>query len=146
MKVIRHTEGGFSERLRELAAPSSLFDPHIEERARTILQAVQERGDEAVLEFTEKFDGAKLRPEQLALTQAELRTASLKADDWLRAEVTEAEKNIAAFARKSLRKGWQTRNSHGAVVEEKFVPFERVGIYIPGGTAPLVSTTLMTIT
>jgi histidinol dehydrogenase len=60
--------------------------------------------------------------------------------------VTEAEKNIAAFAKKSLRKNWQTKNSHGASVGEKFDPFPRVGIYVPGGTAPLVSTALMTIT
>ena len=73
-------------------------------------------------------------------------TASLKADESLRAAVAEAEKNIAAFARKSRRKDWRMRNSHGAVVGEKFDPFQRVGIYIPGGTAPLVSTALMTVT
>ena len=60
--------------------------------------------------------------------------------------MAEAEKNIAAFARKSLRKNWQMKNSHGATVGEKFDPFQRVGVYIPGGKAPLVSTALMTIT
>ena len=60
--------------------------------------------------------------------------------------MAEAEKNIANFAKKSLRKNWQTKNSHGASVGEKFDPFQRVGVYIPGGTAPLVSTALMTIT
>ena len=64
----------------------------------------------------------------------------------LRKAVAEAEKNIAAFAKKSLRKNWQTKNSHGATVGEKFDPFQRVGVYIPGGKAPLVSTALMTIT
>ncbi len=72
--------------------------------------------------------------------------ASLRADESLRAAVDEAEKNIAAFAKKSLRKDWRAKNSHGASVGEKFDPFQRVGIYIPGGTAPLVSTALMTIT
>src|SRR5207302_7499875 len=52
----------------------------------------------------------------------------------------------ASFARKSRRKDWRTRNSHGASVGEKFDPFQRVGVYIPGGTAPLVSTALMTVT
>jgi histidinol dehydrogenase len=146
MKVIRHTDADFAERMRELAAPSSLFDPSIEERTRAILQEVQARGDKAVLEFTERFDGAKLTAEQLAATRAELLTSSLSADDGLRKAVTEAEKNIANFARKSRRKGWQTRNSHGAMVGEKFDPFQRVGVYIPGGTAPLVSTALMTVT
>src|ERR1035441_6875096 len=72
--------------------------------------------------------------------------ASLKADESLRAAVAEAEKNVASFARKSLLKNWQMKNSHGATVGEKFDPFQRVGAYIPGGKAPLVSTVLMTIT
>ncbi|HRT56911.1 MAG TPA: histidinol dehydrogenase [Candidatus Paceibacterota bacterium] len=144
MRVIRHTDADFATRLRELTAASSLFDPEIEQRARTILEAVRARGDKALLEFTERFDGAKLRPEQLAITRAELMAASLKADPALRAAVAEAEKNIAAFARRSRRRNWQMRNSHGAVVGEKFDPFQRVGVYIPGGTAPLVSTALMT--
>ena len=129
-----------------LAAASSLFDPVIEQRTRAILDAVRARGDAAVLELTERFDGAKLTADQLAVTQAELMTASLKADDSLRAAVAEAGGNIAAFARKSRRKDWCMRNSHGAAVGEKFDPFQRVGIYIPGGTAPLVSTALMTVT
>jgi len=146
MKVARQTEADLPERLRELTAPSSLFDPLIEQRTRAILDAVQARGDEALLELTERFDGAKLSAAQLAVTQAEMMAASLKADVSLRAAVAEAEKNIAAFAKKSLRKDWHTRNSHGAAVGEKFDPFHRVGIYIPGGTAPLVSTVLMTVT
>jgi len=80
------------------------------------------------------------------VTQAELMTASLKADESLRQAIAEAEKNIAAFAEKSLRKKWQMKNSHGASVGEKFDPFQRVGVYVPGGMAPLVSTALMTIT
>jgi len=146
MKVIRHTDASFTRKLREAAAASSLFDPEIENRTRTILEAVKTCGDDALLELTEKFDGAKLTAEQLAVTQAELLAASLKADESLRKAVTGAEKNIAAFARKSLRKNWQMKNSHGASVGEKFDPFQRVGVYIPGGTAPLVSTALMTIT
>src|SRR6185436_3476512 len=146
MKVIRFSDADFARQLREVTAPSSLFDPVIEQRTRAILDAVQARGDAAVLEFTEKFDGAKLTNERLAITQAELMTASLKADEPLRTAVDEAKANIAAFAKKSRRKGWQTKNSHGAAVGEKFDPFQRVGIYVPGGTAPLVSTALMTIT
>jgi histidinol dehydrogenase len=146
MNVLRHTDPNFSQRLREMSAPSSLFDAGIEQRTRAILEDVQARGDQALLELTERFDGARLSAEQLAVTQAELLAASLKADESLRAAVAEAEKNIAAFARKSLRKDWQTRNSHGAKVGEKFDPFQRVGIYIPSGTAPLVSTALMTVT
>src|SRR5882762_3939115 len=146
MNVARHTDANFLERLREMTAPSSLFDPGIEQRTRAILEEVQRRGDEALLELTERFDGARLNADQLIVTQAELVAASLKADEPLRVAVAEAEKNIAAFAKKSLRRNWRVRNSHGAIVGERFDPFQRVGIYIPGGTAPLVSTALMTVT
>ena len=146
MNVIRHTDANFSARLRALAAASSLFDPAIEQRTRAILDDVRARGDAALLELTERFDGARLRVDQLRVTQAELVAASLQADESLRAAVAEAGGNIAAFSRKSRRKDWQMRNSHGALVGEKFDPFQRVGVYIPGGTAPLVSTALMTVT
>ena len=146
MNIIRCTDANFTQKLGEVAAASSLFDAGIEASTRGILRAVQERGDAAVLEFTEKFDGATLTAEQLPITQAELLAASVKADESFRAAVTEAEKNIATFARKSKRRAWETRNSHGASVGEKFDAFQRVGVYIPGGTAPLVSTALMTIT
>ena len=146
MKIVRHTDKDFSAKLRELTAGASLFDAEIEARTKAILHEVFIRGDAAVLEFTEKYDGAKLTTEQLAVTQAELFNASLAADESLRAAVAEAEKNIADFAKKSLRQGWSSKNSHGARVGEKFDPFQRVGVYIPGGTAPLVSTALMTIT
>jgi len=146
MKVLRHTDANFAEKLHELLVSSSLFDAEIEQRTRAIVHDVYVRGDDALLEFTEKFDGAKLVADQLAVTQAELMAASLKADESLRQAVAGAERNIANFAKKSLRKNWQTKNSHGASVGEKFNPFQRVGVYIPGGTAPLVSTALMTIT
>ncbi|HEX5222871.1 MAG TPA: histidinol dehydrogenase [Verrucomicrobiae bacterium] len=146
MKIVRFTDADFADRLREVTAPSSLFDPEIEQRTRAILDDVQARGDDALVELTERFDGAKLTPDQLAVTTEELLAASLKADSSLRAVVAEAEKNIANFAKKSRRKDWQSTNSHGAKVGEKFDPFQRVGVYIPGGTAPLVSTALMTIT
>ena len=146
MKIIRHSDPDFTAVLGRFSAGSSLFDPEIEERARAIVEAVRARGDEAVLEFTARFDGATLRAEQLAVTAAEFMAASLKADPALREAVETASKNIAVFARKSLRKNWSARNAQGAVVGEKFDPFNRVGIYIPGGSAPLVSTALMTIT
>jgi histidinol dehydrogenase len=146
MKIVRHTDAGFAASLREATADTSLFDAEIEQRTRAILHDVFVRGDDAVLDLTEKFDGAALTADQLAVTQAEFMAASLQADNPLRAAVAEAEANIARFAKKSKRRGWSGKNSHGASVGEKFDPFQRVGIYVPGGTAPLVSTALMTIT
>lgn len=145
MRVIRFKEKNFEASLKEALAASSLFDAGVEERTRAIVEDVARRGDEAVIDYTAKFDGAQLEARQLEVTQAEFMAASLKADDSLRNAVKEADRNIAAFARKSMRKNWSAKNSHGASVGEKFDAFQTVGIYVPGGTAPLVSTALMTI-
>ncbi len=146
MNIIRQRDADYASRLQAATAPSSLFDPEIEQRTRVILEEVRARGDAALVELTRRFDGAELSVDRLAMTRAELLAASLGVDENLREAVSEAEKNVAVFARKSLRKNWQTRNSHGAAVGEKFDPFQRVGVYVPGGTAPLVSTALMTVT
>lgn len=145
MNIARFNEPDYAGKVRNLMASSSLFDPVIEERTRTIVEDVRTRGDAALVEFTERFDGAKFTPERLPVTTAELLNSSLKADENLRSAIATAAKNIEKFSRKSLRKSWSARNGQGARVGEKFDPFRRVGIYIPGGTAPLVSTALMTV-
>ena len=145
MNEIRYTDRAFARRLARLTSRTSLFDPVIEERTRAIVQEVRARGDAAVLEFTARFDGARLTADQLAITQAELLAAALRADQALRAAVATARKNIERFSRKSLRQAWSAKNAQGGRVGEKFDPFQRVGVYVPGGTAPLVSTALMTV-
>ena len=146
MNILRHSDEHFRGKVEQMSTASSLFDPGIETRAREIVDAVRLRGDEALLEFTHRFDGISLAAEQLLVSPAELLAASLKADEALRSAITLAGKNVAAFASKSRRRNWTMANAQGAMVGEKFDPFQRVGIYIPGGTAPLVSTAIMTIT
>jgi histidinol dehydrogenase len=146
MNLIRHTDSGFSAKLNKLIAASSLFDPGVEQRALEIIRAVQRRGDKALLHYTEKFDGAKLTPGKLRVGQAELAGAWRATDTRTRKAIRLAKVNVALFAKRSLRKNWQARNAQGGMVGEKFDPFARVGVYIPGGTAPLASTTLMTVT
>jgi histidinol dehydrogenase len=145
MNVTTHGAPDFADQLRRMLAPSSLFDPAIEEQTRAIVEAVRSRGDEALTELTERFNGARLTTDQFAVSQAEFMAASLQADKSLRAAIAETAGNVEAFAKRSRRKNWSMLNGHGALVGEKFDPFRRVGIYIPGGAAPLVSTALMTI-
>jgi len=145
MNVVSHSDPDFGDQINRLLAPSSLFDPAIELQTQTIIDEVRAKGDDAIAELTERFNGPKLAPDQFAVTQAECLAASVRADASLRNAVAETRKNVEAFAKRSLRKDWSMRNSHGATVGEKFDALGRVGIYIPGGMAPLVSTALMTI-
>jgi histidinol dehydrogenase len=140
MKVLRYGQPDFAEQLARSLAASSLFDPSIDERVRAIIADVQARGDAALVDLTDRFDRVRLTAEQFRVT-----APTPKVDAKLERAIAAARKNIAAFAKRSLRKNWSMRNAQGAAVGEKFEPFGRVGIYIPGGTAPLVSTALMTI-
>lgn len=132
----------------ELAAfcQSSAVSHEIAAAVAGILADVRARGDLAVANYAAKFDGAKLRSREFRVSEAELTAAShrLPAAD-LRA-LREAHAGILAFNRRGLPQAWSGRNRHGAIVGEKHDPIRRVGLYVPGGQVPLVSTVLMTAT
>ena len=146
MKLIRFTDPNYARNLNKLLATSSLFEPAIEKRTRDIINEVKHRGDAALLSYAKQFDSAKLTPKTIKINKLALQTAWKELDNRTRKAIRIAKANIAFFAKKSLRKNWNAKNHQGGIVGEKFDPFERVGVYIPGGTAPLVSTALMTIT
>ena len=146
MNLIRYTDSSFPGKLNKLIAASSLFEPAIEKRTRKIIRDVEQHGDRALLHFTEKFDGARLAPRQLSVGPAEREQAWRSTGSRTRKAIRLAKTNVTFFAKQSLRKNWQACNPQGGVVGEKFDPFQRVGVYIPGGTAPLASTALMTVT
>src|SRR5687768_7436136 len=110
MNVVRCNQSGYQDLLQKLTTTSSLFNPEVESRAREIIDAVYTRGDAALLEFTERFDGARLMTSDLAVSTAEFMNASLVADESLRTAVAKASKNIEFFSRRSLRKAWSGKN------------------------------------
>jgi histidinol dehydrogenase len=141
MKTLRYDQPDFARAVADACAASSLFDPQIEERVREVIADVRNRGDDALVELTERFDQVRLKSSELRITGK-----PVKPEARLGQAIAAAQKNVSAFARRSLRKDWRMRNAQGGTVGEKFDPLQRVGIYVPGGTAPLVSTVLMTVT
>ncbi|MEM1295576.1 MAG: histidinol dehydrogenase, partial [Verrucomicrobiota bacterium] len=119
---------------------------HVARTVGEVFQAVGERGDEALIEFEEKFDRVRFEtPERLRVTEAELSAADSSLDPEIEEAIRLSRENVIAFAEKSMRKDWESTNAQGVEIGEIFQPFERVGIYVPGGTAPLVSTVNMTV-
>ncbi|MEY4483177.1 MAG: histidinol dehydrogenase, partial [Verrucomicrobiota bacterium] len=82
----------------------------------------------------------------LRVSDEEVDQAWAGLDQRVREALESSHRNVQAFSHQSLRKDWQMINEQGAEVGEVFHPFERVGVYVPGGTAPLVSTAIMTVT
>ena len=110
-----------------------------------ILAAVRKDRDRALLRLTRKYDGARLQPGSLRVADVEWDAACREVAPSAVPLVAAALKNVSAFAKRSLRKDWKMKNAQGAEVGEVYRPFERVGVYVPGGTAPLVSTAVMTV-
>jgi histidinol dehydrogenase len=111
-----------------------------------ILADIRQRGDEAVAYYAAKFDGAKLRAREFRVKPQELKSALAGLSARERKAMEAAHANILAFNRKNLPEDWTGKNQQGAEVGEIFYPIRRVGLYVPGGQVPLVSTVLMTVT
>lgn len=122
------------------------IDEKAEAVAREILADVRRRGDEAVAEYVRRFDGAKLAPAQFLVQHLELNAARGQVDTPFVLSAKEAHKRIVRFAHAGLKKDWTISSPKGGLVGEQFHPLDRVGVYVPGGAAPLVSTALMTVT
>jgi Histidinol dehydrogenase len=122
----------------ELQAASSLLDPVIEERTRDIVSQVKRDGDRALIELTQRFDHADISQLGLRVDEATMAAARNHVDPRLERAIEVSRANVAAFSERSKRQDWNHPNAQGATVGEKFDAFQRVGIYIPGGTAPLI--------
>jgi histidinol dehydrogenase len=99
-----------------------------------------------VIKHVRQFDGVNLKPGDFRVTAGEIAEAREKVDAPFRVAARETHKRVAMFARNGMKKDWKMFSPKGGEMGEQFVPFDRVGIYIPGGAAPLVSTVFMTAT
>ncbi len=142
MKTVIEGEEGVEDFLRTLQR-RALPSDEVRTVVADLIAAVQEEGDAALVRLTERFDGADLSG-GLLVSEAEMVAAENEVSGSTREALQASLDNIEAFARESQRKDWKRINAQGAEVGERFVPFERVGCYVPGGKAPLVSTALMT--
>ena len=111
------------------------------ENVSTILKNVKANGDKAVLEYAEQFDRVKL--ESLAVTPEEMKEAEAQVPIELKVAILLAQRNIYTFHKKQKFEGKKVETMEGVTCWQKAVGIEKVGLYIPGGTAPLFSTVLM---
>ena len=114
---------------------------NVEEIVTDIIANVRKNGDKALYEYAEKFDKVKLS--SLEVTEEEIAEAfALVEPNFIRI-LEDAEKNIRAFHEKQVRNSFIMDNGNGAVMGQKVMPIEKVGLYVPGGTAAYPSTVLM---
>lgn len=115
----------------------------VSDRVATILGEVRARGDAALFDLTERFDRVRLDAHSLRATEAELEAGLSSLDASEVDHIHQAKQQIETFHRQTIPENWHSTNGHGATVGERFYPIASVGLYVPGGSVPLVSSVLM---
>lgn len=137
IKLMRASETPVSEILtRDIKIESG-----VEDKVRAIIDDVKERGDAALLDYSERFDG--VRPESLRVTEEEIEAAYASEDAEFIATLHAAYENIRAFHANQVREGFRMEGEDGVILGQKITPIERAGLYVPGGTARYPSSVLM---
>ncbi|MDL2245806.1 histidinol dehydrogenase [Parabacteroides sp. OttesenSCG-928-J18] len=129
------------EQWAELTRRPSLDVTGLFDKVREVLEAVRSEGDKAVCRFGEQFDKVKLSA--LLVTDEELSEAEALVSDELKQAIRQAKANIETFHKAQQFAGVKVETMPGVSCWQKAVPIEKVGLYVPGGTAPLFSTVLM---
>ncbi|MEC8753501.1 MAG: histidinol dehydrogenase [Verrucomicrobiota bacterium] len=115
------------------------------EAANKIVKDIKINGDNALLQAISKYDNVNVNLKKIKVSDQEIQSAINSVDKSFVKAVNYARKNIVKFSKASLKKNWREKTKNGGYVGELFIPIKRVGCYIPGGAAPLVSTSLMTV-
>lgn len=142
MEWIEVPEEGLTLRdIRRITKRSQEESADIRASVETILQAIQDRGDEAVREFTKKFDGVCL--DNFLVTEEEIQKAVEQVGPEMMAILEEARDNIQSYHERQVQETWFDTFRDGVKLGAKCTPIQRVGVYVPGGTAAYPSTVLM---
>jgi len=140
MRVVRNLDS-----LEKLILKRRVRKNTVDERVAKIVKSVKERGDEALIEYTKKFDKVKITSNELRVSESEISAAFNELDSTLIKSFKVAIDNVTRFYKEQLPKNVRIKDSSGKVLGSRYVPLERVGVYVPAGTAPLVSSVYMAV-
>ena len=141
MKVIK--AGG--RKMQKILERDVNSKKRIKEKVGKIIEDVRIFGDEAILKYTRKFDRVKLSAKQLKVSETEISGAFQNIDPQFVSTLKTIIDNVTKFYTKQIKKSWKIKGEEDISLGEKITPLEKVGIYIPAGTAPLISTVYMTV-
>ena len=145
MKILNYNDKNFWKNIESACRPAAKSG-EIPAIVSDVIANVRARGDAALEALTLKFDGAKIKAKDLRVTDEEIKAAVKRVPPCDKKMMRQAIACVRDYHLHTKPKNWRAKNPHGAVVGENFYPIRRVGLYIPGGNAPLVSTVIMTAT
>jgi histidinol dehydrogenase len=144
IRRFRSDQADFSQQMDELLAWDSVSDASVQETVTNIVNDVRARGDDALIEYTNRFDRMNVSSMvDLELTQKQLQDALDGLDDAKRNALLVAAQRVRDYHDKQKQDSWQYSEADGTVLGQKVTPMDRVGIYVPGGKAAYPSSVLM---
>ena len=135
MKLVRVGNKQF----QKLCERNTGRNKRLAESVRNIIENVKLYGDDAVIKYTRKFDKVKLAPKELRVSECEMSGAYQDIKPEFVSVLKVVIDNVTKFYKKHLKKSWNIKDTNGVLLGEKVVPLEKVGVYVPSGTVPLVS-------
>jgi len=145
MRTVELTPESRQDLLRNLLKRSPSQYDEYEKSVKEILENVRQRGDEALFEYTQKFDGVAVTAETIRVTDAEMAEAYRQVDPSLIEVIRRSLVNIRTYHEKQKQNSWFTSTENGTMLGQKVTPLSRVGVYVPGGKAVYPSSVLMNI-
>ena len=145
MRIIKLNEQSRANILADLLKRDPNNYSAYEDTVQAIVDDVRARGDEALFEYTKKFDGAELSADNIRVTQAELQEALSQVDPNLLAVMKKSMKNIREYHEKQKQYSWFDSKPNGTILGQKVTALSSVGVYVPGGKAAYPSSVLMNI-
>ena len=131
--------------LSRLARRSVLRDSDLLQTVGAIIEDVRRRGDDAVIEYTARFDGVALTRADLRVGEETLRNSAAKADEVFLTALRQAIGNVRTFHEQQLEQSWEFSPVEGVRLGQRITPLARVGLYVPGGTAAYPSSIVMNV-
>ncbi|HHW00161.1 MAG TPA: histidinol dehydrogenase [Clostridiaceae bacterium] len=145
IKVYDVRNGAGDEFYKMLSGRNVKESPEITRMVSEILENVNQNGDKAVLQYTEMFDGVALTEDEIKVSQREIDAACREVDEALLATIKKAADNIREFHMKQKENSWFSTEKDGVILGQLYRPLEKVGVYVPGGTAAYPSSVLMNV-
>ena len=141
---LRASDEGFEQTLEKLIAWDMVSDTAVEETVSGILRQVRAQGDQALIEFTNRFDRRQVETiDQLSISAEQLQEALASIDSESRQALEAAATRIRDYHNHQTQESWQYQEADGTTLGQQITPLDRVGIYVPGGKASYPSSVLM---
>lgn len=145
MKIVKLSPESIQEITGSLLKRSPSQYTEYEDTVNDILKNIRENRDKALFEYTSKFDGFTLTPDNIRVTKSEIEEAYTKLDPEYIEVIRKAAANISDFHKKQLRNSWFETKPDGSLLGMKITAIEKLGVYVPGGKAAYPSSVLMNI-